>query len=288
MEIKKIGVVGCGVTGSAFAQVFAESGYEVVVSEVNEELLKKGLALINSRLTEDVKEGKLSQTDKQAILGRIKGTTKIQDFSDCDVVIEAVVEKMEAKKKVFAELDKICSQKTIFATNTSVLPILDMAMVTKRTGKVMGFHTNLLVGRIVEIIKTIATSDETIEIGKALAKTVGKTYVIAKDTPGFIISRLTASFFCNAIRLLEAGIATKEDIDTAMTAAIGLPFGPFAMMDLAGLDTILLGATAVYEELKEPQYAPPSLLKQMVTAGRLGRKSGKGFYGYDKEDEGTK
>jgi len=282
MEIKKIGVVGCGVTGSAFAQVFAESGYEVVVSEVNEELLNKGLTLINSRLTENVKEGKLSQQDKVFILARIEGTTKVQDLHDCDLAIEAVIEKMDAKKKVFAELDKVCSQKTIFATNTSVLPILDMAMVTKRPDKVMGFHTNLLVGRIVEIIKTIATSNETIEIGKSLAKSVGKTYVIAKDTPGFIISRLTASFFCNAIRLLEAGIATTEDIDTAMTAAIGLPFGPFAMMDLAGLDTILLGTTAVYEELKEPQYAPPSLLKQMVTAGRLGRKTGKGFYDYDK------
>ena len=282
MERKKLGVVGCGVTGSAFAQVFAQSGYEVVVSEVNEELLSKGLALINSRLTESVKEGKLSQQEKVFILARIEGTTKVQDFHDCDLVIEAVVEKMDAKKKVFAKLDKICSQKTIFATNTSVLPILDMAMVTERPDKVMGFHTNLLVGRIVEIIKTIATSDETIEIGKALAKSVGKTYVIAKDTPGFIISRLTASFFCNAIRMLEAGIATKEGIDTAMTAAIGLPFGPFAMMDLAGLDTILLGTTAVYEELKEPQYAPPSLLKQMVTAGLLGRKSGKGFYDYDK------
>lgn len=282
MEIKKIGVVGCGVTGSAFAQVFAESGYEVVVSEVNEELLNKGLTLINSRLTENVKEGKLSQQDKVFILARIEGTTKVQDLHDCDLAIEAVIEKMDAKKKVFAELDKVCSQKTIFATNTSVLPILDMAMVTKRPDKVMGFHTNLLVGRIVEIIKTIATSNETIEIGKSLAKSVGKTYVIAKDTPGFIISRLTASFFCNAIRLLEAGIATTEDIDTAMTAAIGLAFGPFAMMDLAGLDTILLGTTAVYEELKEPQYAPPSLLKQMVTAGRLGRKTGKGFYDYDK------
>jgi len=282
VERKKLGVVGCGVTGSAFAQVFAQSGYEVVVSEVNEELLSKGLALINSRLTESVKEGKLSQQEKVFILARIEGTTKVQDFHDCDLVIEAVVEKMDAKKKVFAKLDKICSQKTIFATNTSVLPILDMAMVTERPDKVMGFHTNLLVGRIVEIIKTIATSDETIEIGKALAKSVGKTYVIAKDTPGFIISRLTASFFCNAIRMLEAGIATKEGIDTAMTAAIGLPFGPFAMMDLAGLDTILLGTTAVYEELKEPQYAPPSLLKQMVTAGLLGRKSGKGFYDYDK------
>jgi 3-hydroxybutyryl-CoA dehydrogenase len=282
MEIKKIGVVGCGVTGSAFAQVFAQSGYEVVVSEVNEELLNKGLALINSRLKEDVKDSKLAQEDKEAILVRIEGTTKVQNFHDCDLVIEAVVEKMDAKKNVFAELDKICSQKTIFATNTSVLPILDMAMVTKRPDKVMGFHTNLLVGRIVEIIKTIATSDETIEIGKALATSVGKTCVIAKDTPGFIISRLTASFFCNAIRMLEAGIAIKEDIDTAISAAIGLPFGPFAMMDLAGLDTILLGTTAVYEELKEPQYAPPSLLKQMVTAGLLGRKTGKGFYDYDK------
>jgi len=282
MEIKKIGVVGCGVTGSAFVQVFAQSGYEVVVSEVNEELLNKGLTLINSRLTKNVKDAKLSQQEKLLILARIEGTTKVQDFHDCDLVIEAVVEKMEAKKKIFAELDKICSQKTIFATNTSVLPILDMAMVTKRPERVMGFHTNLLVGRIVEIIKTIATSNETIDIGRSLAVSVGKTCVIAKDTPGFIISRLTASFFCNAIRMFESGIATKEDIDTAISAAIGLPFGPFAMMDLAGLDTILLGTSAVYEELKEPQYAPPSILKQMVTAGLLGRKTGKGFYNYDK------
>ena len=202
----------------------------------------------------------------------------MQDFIECDMVIEAVTEKMDVKKRVFAELDKICPSHTILATNTSVLPILEMAMVTGRPEKVVGFHTNLLVGNIVEIIKTIVTNDETVETGKDLAQSVGKTFVIAKDTPGFIISRLTASFFCNAIRMLEAGIASRDDIDTAMTSAIGLPFGPLAMMDLAGLDTILLGTTAIYEELKDPQYAPPPLLKEMVTAGWLGRKTGKGFY----------
>ena len=282
MEIKKLGVVGCGVTGSAFAQVFAQTGYEVVVSEANGDLLSKGLALIKYRLTESVKEGRLHQRGKGSIFDRISATTSMQEFIECDIVIEAVTEKMDVKKRAFAELDKICPSHTILATNTSVLPILEMAMVTGRPEKVLGFHTNLLVGNIVEIIKTIVTSDETVETGKDLAQSVGKTFVIAKDTPGFIISRLTASFFCNAIRMLEAGIASRDDIDTAMTSAIGLPFGPLAMMDLAGLDTILLGTTAIYEELKDPQYAPPPLLKEMVTAGWLGRKTGKGFYEYDK------
>ena len=282
MEIKKIGVVGCGVTGSAFAQVFAQTGYEVIVSETEDELLKSGLALIESRLVESVNKEELSQEDKDAIVSRIRGTTRLKDFHECDVLIEAVTEKMDVKKCVFSELDKICPEHTLFATNTSVLPILEMAMVTERPEKIMGFHTNLLVGNIVEIIKTLVTSEETIEAGIALAQSVGKTYVIAKDTPGFIISRLTASFFCNAIRMLETGIATREDIDTAMKSSIGLPIGPLAMMDLAGLDTILLGTSAIYEELKDPQFAPQTLLKKMVSANWLGRKTGKGFYEYEK------
>ena len=282
MNINKIGVVGCGVTGSSFAQVLATSGYELIVHEIADDLLVKGLALIESRLIECVKANELSPHDMSVIRGRIKGTTDIQDFSNCDLIIEAVSEKMGVKKEVFKKLDEICPKHALFATNTSVLSIQEIASVTNRPEKVIGFHANLLMSQVVEIIKTRVTSNETIKTGKNLAKSVGKDYVIVQDSPGFIISRLTASFFCNAIHMLEDEIADKTDIDKAMTASIGLPLGPFEMMDAAGLDTILLGCQAIYENIKEAQYKPPSLLKRMVAEGRLGCKTGRGFYDYNK------
>ena len=218
MEIKKVGVVGCGLMGSGIAQVCAQSGYQVVVSEINDDLLNKGLASINSFLTKSVDKGKISQQDKEATLGRLKGTTNTQDFHDCDLIVEAAIENMDLKKKIFTELDKTCPKHTILASNTSCLSIIDMAMVTTRSDKVLGLHffNPPPIMQLLEIVRTIATSGETLKIGKDFAKSLGKTTVIAQDTPGYIVNRLLIPFLLNAIRMLEAGIATREDIDTGI------------------------------------------------------------------------
>jgi len=282
MEIKKIGVVGCGLMGSGIAQVCAQSGYEVVVLEVNDKLLKKGLASIDSVLARRVEKGSISQQDKDATMARIKGTTDVNDLADCDLVEEAVNEDLELKKKIFAKLDKICPKHAILGTNTSCLSVMDMAAATNRPDKVLGihFHNPAPVMRLLEIAKTIETSDETVEIVKEFGKSVGKTPVVAPDIPGFIVTRLFTPFLLGAVRMLEAGLATKEDIDTACKLALGHPMGPLEVVDLIGLDTEYSIDQIMYEDLKEPQYAAPVLLKKMVTAGRLGRKVGKGFYDY--------
>lgn len=282
MEIKTVGVVGCGLMGSGITQVCAESGYQVIVSEINDELLNKGLASINNLLSKSIDKGKITQQDKDSILARIKGITDTKDFFDCDMVIEAAPENMDLKKKIFAELDKICPQYTVLATNTSVLSIIDIATVTTRPDKVLGLHffNPAPVMKLVEVIKTIATSGNTLGIGIEFVKSLGKTSVVVQDTPGFIVNRVLTPFILNAIRMLETGIATREDIDTAVSLGLNHPVGPLALADLIGLDSIFAGASASYEALKDPQYAPPTLLRKMVTAGWLGRKTGKGFYEY--------
>ena len=280
IDIKKVGVVGCGLMGSGFTQLCAQKGYQVVVSEVSDAFLKKGVALINSRLTEGISKGALSKREKDAILSRISGTTRLEDFSDCDLVIEAATEKMDVKKKIFAELDKICCEDIVLGTNTSVLSVLDIAKVTRRPDKVLGIHMNPLVMPIAEIIKTLVTSEETIEVAKSFSQTLGKQVLIIQDSPGFIANRLLMPLLLNAIRMIESGIAKKEDIDTEFTLGFGWPIGPLAMIDFAGLDTLLFISEALYDDLKEPQYAPPILLKKMVAAGWIGCKAGKGFYDY--------
>ncbi len=284
MEIKKVGVVGCGQMGSGITRVCAQSGYQVVVSEINSELLDKGLASINSALTKSVDKGKLSRQDKDALLSRIKGTTSTRDFYDCDLVIEAAIENADLKKKIFAEIDKICPKHAILATNTSCLSIIDTAMATTRPDKVLGIHffNPVPVMQLIEIVKTIVTSDDTLEIGKAFGKSLGKTVVTARDAPGFIVNRLLMPFLLNAIRMLETGVATREDIDTAINLGLNHPMGPLALSDLIGLDTVYFIVSAMYEELKDPQYAPPTLMKKMIAAGWLGRKTGKGFYEYNR------
>lgn len=282
MEIKKVGVVGCGQMGGGITQVCAQSGYQVIASEINEEFLNKGLASINASLTRGVEKGKITRPDKDAALTRIKGTTNLKDFNDCDLVIEAVVEDLDVKRKIFAELDKNCPKHTILASNTSGLSIIAMALATSRPDKVLGIHFFYppLIMKLVEIIRAITTSEETYAAGKEFAESLGKATIIAKDTPGFIVNRLMVPSLLNAIRMLESEIATREDIDTGMTLGLNHPLGPLALADFIGLDTLLHIANNSYGELKDSQYIAPVLLARMVTAGWLGRKTGKGFYDY--------
>ena len=282
MEIKKVGVVGCGVMGSGIAQLCAQSGYQVVVSEINDELLKKGLASIEKALARIAEKGKISQQDKDATLARIKGTTNTKDFSDCDLMIEVAIENLELKKKIFAELDVICPKDAILATNTSCLSIIDMAVVTRRPDKVLGLHffNPAPVMRLLEIVKTITTSDEVVEISKKFGESLGKTTVIAQDKPGFIVNRLWIPYVLHAIRLYEDGVASREDIDNAVMMGLNYPMGPLTLADLTGLDVVKFVADALYEQLKDPRYIVPTLLEKMVAAGWLGRKTGKGFYEY--------
>ena len=282
MEIKKVGVVGCGLMGGGITQVSAQSGYQVVVLEINDELLNKGLSAIGALLTRNVKKGRISQEEKEATLARIKGTTDSKDFADCDLVIEAAIEKLDLKKKIFAELDNNCPERAILATNTSCLSIIDIAKETARPEKVLGMHffNPVPMMKLLETVRTLATSDETLEMSKEFGKSIGKTVIVAPDTPGFIVNRLLMPFMNSAFRMLEAGLATREDIDTGVKLGLGYPMGPLALADLIGLDTCLFIADAIYEELKDPLYTPPVILKKMVTAGWLGRKTGRGFYEY--------
>lgn len=282
MEIKKVGVVGCGTMGSGIVQVCAQSGYEVVVTEVSDELLNRGLTSIEAALTRNVARERISQQDKDTALGRIKGSTDSRHFADCDLVIEAAIENLDLKKQIFAELDKICPAQAILATNTSCLSIIEVATQTSRPDKVLGLHffNPVPVMKLLEIIRTIASSDETLETGKEFARTLGKTVVVALDVPGFIVNRLLVPFLLDAIRTLEANLATREDIDTGISLGLNHPLGPLAVADLIGLDTLYFIAGSIYDELKDPRYASPSLLKKMVTVGRLGRKTGQGFYEY--------
>lgn len=273
-EIQKVGVVGCGQMGGGYAQLCAQKGYQIVISDETEELLKKGLSAIEFRLAESI--------DKDLILSRIQAATGFQSFSECDLVIEAVTEKMEVKKKIFMELDRVCPRDVILATNTSVLSILEMAVVTQRPDLVLGIHMNPLLFPSAEIVHTLLTSQEALEVAKKFSESLGKAIIIAKDTPGFLVNRLLTPLLLEAIRMLEAGTATRDEIDSAFTKGMGWPMGPLAMVDGIGLDTVLFGTNAIYEDLKIPLFIAPLLLKKMVTAGWLGMKTGKGFYDYGK------
>jgi len=282
MEIKKVGVVGCGSMGAGIAQLCAQSGYQVVASEINDELLKRGMGFIEKTLARSVEKGKLAQADKDAITSRLKGTTSTKDFADCDLVIEAAIENLELKKKIFAELDGICPPHAILATNTSCLSIIDMAIVTKRPDKVLGLHffNPAPIMKLLEIVKTIATSDEVLETGRKFGESLGKTNVIAKDAPGFIVNRLWLPFLLHCIKLYEDGVASREDIDNAIQLGLGYPMGPLTLADMVGIDVVKFVSDALYEQLKDPRYIVPTLVDKMVAAGWLGRKTGKGFYDY--------
>ena len=283
MAIRKVGVVGCGLMGGGIAQTCAQSGYETVVSEVNQQLLDKGLARIYGAWDMMASKGKLTQGQVDENRARLHGTLNLEDFADCDLVIEAVIENMAEKLRLFPMLDRILKSEAIIATNTSSLNVTQMGAVTKRPDKVLGLHffNPAPVMKLVEVVQTISTSAETIETVKQFAISLGKTPVLAKDTAGFIVNFLLIPYLLAAIRMLENGQASRDDIDTAMKLGCGYPMGPFTLLDYVGLDTTLWAAEAIYEEYKDPLYAPPPLLRRMVQSGMYGKKSGKGFYSYE-------
>jgi 3-hydroxybutyryl-CoA dehydrogenase len=282
MDIKKVGVVGCGLMGRGIVEVTAKAGYEVIVSEINQELLSKGLAALDASLARAVKGGKATEQEKVAILKRIKGTTSTVDFNACDLVIEAAIENLELKRKIFADLDKTCPPQSILATNTSVLSVMDIAAATRRHDKVLGVHffNPVPLMKLLELVKTIVTSEETVKAARSFGESVGKEVIIARDTPGFIVNRIAVPLLLAAIKMLENGIATREDIDKGVKLGLNHPMGPLTLADFIGLDTLYHIINALYEETKDAAFAPPILLKKMVAAGHYGRKSGKGFYDY--------
>jgi len=282
MAIRNVGIVGCGLMGGGIAQTCAQSGYETVVREVNQELLDKGMARIYAAWDMMAGKGKLTQAQVDENRRRLHGTLNLEDFADCDLVIEAVIENMEEKLRLFPALDRIVKTEGLLLTNTSSLNVTQMGAVTKRPDKVCGLHffNPAPVMKLVEIVRTISTSDETIDTVRQFAISLGKTPVLAKDTAGFIVNFLLIPYLLAAIRMLENGQASRDDIDTAMKLGCGYPMGPFTLLDYVGLDTTLWAAEAIYEEYKDPLYAPPPLLRRMVQSGMYGKKSGRGFYDY--------
>lgn len=287
MHIKKVGVAGAGLMGSGIAHTCAQAGYETLVREPNEELLERGRERIEQSVQRAVKKGKIDEGTASEILNRIRYTTDLKDFADCDLVIEAITENMDLKKQLFHELDKICKPETILASNTSSLCITEMAVVTKRPEKFIGLHffNPVPVMKLVEVVRTELTDEATYETAMDFARSLGKTPITAPDRPGFIVNRLLVPYLLDAIRCLEEGLATVEDIDQGMVLGCGYPMGPFTLLDFVGLDTTYYIANVMFEEFKEKRFAPPPLLKRMVLAGFHGRKTGRGFYDYRNKDD---
>lgn len=284
-EIRKVGVLGCGLMGSGIAEVAAKAGCETVVREVDQVFLDKGMAKIRGSLAKAVEKGKLEASVRDETLGRLTGTTEIGDLADCDLVVEAIVENLEEKRKNFEALDAAVKEGAIFASNTSSLTITQMAMFTRRPDRFVGLHffNPVPVMKLVEVVRTILTSDEAFDSAFAWARKVGKEPIACRDNSGFVVNRLLVPYLLDAIRALEEGVGSVEDIDKGMQLGCGYPMGPFTLLDFVGLDTTYYIANIMFEEYREKRFAPPPLLKQMVTAGRLGKKSGRGFYDHAKK-----
>ncbi len=282
MEIRKVGVVGCGLMGSGITEVCARAGYDVITQEINDEFLERGMGRVRKSLTKAVERGKATQEEMEAALTRIVGTTDIADLADCGLIIEAIIENMDEKKKVFVKLDELCPSHTIIAGNTSSLCITELAATTGRGDKVLGMHffNPVPVMRLLELVRTILRSEATMATAQEFGQSLGKTTIVAKDRPGFIVNLLLVPFLLDAVRALDAGVATREDIDNAMKLGCNHPMGPLTLLDFVGLDTAYYIANVTFEEFKDARYAPPPLLKRMVLAGHHGRKSAKGFYDY--------
>ena len=282
MTIKRVGIVGSGIMGSGIAEVAAKSGFEVVLRSRQQATADAMVLAMEKSLTKQVDKGKLEEADKAAALARVTATSSLHELAECDLVVESVVEDLAVKKELFRELNHICKDDAILATNTSTLPVIDMAMETHKPELVVGVHffNPAPMMSLVEIVRTLMTSNKTVDRVRDFADACGKDPVIVKDQAGFIVNALLFPYLNNAVRLLENGTASLEDIDTAMKGGCNFPMGPFALLDLVGLDTSLAILDALYTEFNDPNYAPAPRLRRMVTAGLLGRKSGKGFYDY--------
>jgi 3-hydroxybutyryl-CoA dehydrogenase len=282
MAIRSVGVLGCGLMGAGIAQVCAAAGYKTVVREVDDILLNKGLGRVKKFLEDGVAKGKVTTDARDTTLGNLSGTTTFDALKDCDLIIEAIVENLEQKQDTYASLEPVVAERTIFVSNTSSLCITELAAATRRPDRFGGLHffNPVPLMKLVEVIRALTTSDATYQALFAFAQSLGKEPITAPDRPGFIVNRLLVPYLLDAIRAYEHGLGTLEDIDKGMKLGCGYPMGPFTLLDFVGLDTTYYIANIMFEEFREPAYAPPPLLKRMVLAGYMGRKSGRGFYNY--------
>ena len=283
-EVRQIGIVGSGIMGSGVAEVAAKAGYSVVLRSRTEAGANDMIAGLEKSLIKQVEKGRLDDSERIALLERVRAVTDLGELASCDLVLESIVEDLETKKQLFRDLDRICGDTTILATNTSTLPVVEMAMDTGRPDRVCGVHffNPATVMPLVEVVRAITTSDETIAAARDFATACGKTVVDVRDQAGFIVNALLFPYLNNAVKLLDAGVASRDDIDAAMKGGCNFPMGPLELLDLVGLDTSLAILDALYAEFRDPNYAPAPLLRRMVSAERLGRKAGVGFYDYKK------
>ncbi len=287
MEIKKVGVLGCGLMGSGIAQTAASAGFETVVREVSDDLIQKGFVGIEKSLAKFAEKGTITGDQQKAVRDRLSGTTSFEDLADCDIIIEAIIENIDEKRRVYAELDRICKPDAVFASNTSSISITEMMTATspERQQRFIGLHffNPVPIMKLVEVVRTILTDETVYEEAVEFAKKLGKVPVKASDKTGFIVNRLLVPYMLDAIRAIEEGVGSIVDIDTSMKLGLGYPMGPFTLGDFVGLDTTYYIAEIMFNEFREKRFAPPPLLKRMVLAGLYGRKSGRGFYDYTKD-----
>jgi len=282
MAVERVGIVGSGIMGSGIAEVAAKAGFDVVLRSRAQSTADAMVAGLEKSLAKQVERGKISDDDRSAVLGRVRAVSDLGELSSCDLVIESIVEDLAPKKHLFSELDRICGPSALLTTNTSTLPVVEMAMETGRPEQVCGIHffNPAPMMPLVEVVRAITTSDATVEAARGFAEACGKGPVLVKDQAGFIVNALLFPYLNNAVKLLDAGVATRDDIDAAMKGGCNFPMGPLELLDLVGLDTSLAILEALYDEFRDPNYAPAPLLRRMVSAERLGRKSRLGFYDY--------
>lgn len=282
MNIKTVGVAGTGAMGRGISQACIQSGYHTVLRGRTQESVTGALERIRRSLGRQVERGRMTEEQGSAAAALLQGATGLEDLAQCDLVIDCIIEDSQEKRALFAALDRVCPQPTIFASTTSAIPIIEIAMATSRPDRVAGMHffDPAYITRVVEVIEALSTSRHTLETARAFAESLGKTVILAKDTPGFVLNRIWIPFVYEAIRTLELGLATKEEIDNGVAQAFQHTWGPLTMADAAGLDTMYQVGNTIYQESKDPKFAPPVLLKRMVLAGRLGRKAGRGFFDY--------